>query len=79
MQNISFARDIRPLFRQKDIDHMSGWLDLSDYDSVRDNADMIAQRLQGVGVERMPPPPDAPWTPQEIKLFVNWVTQGCLP
>jgi hypothetical protein len=39
-----FERDIRPLFRSKDIESMSGAFDLSSYEDVRNNADRIYQR-----------------------------------
>jgi hypothetical protein len=43
---VSFASQIRPLFTQTDIDHMSFFCDLSSYDDVKTNAQDIANRLQ---------------------------------
>jgi hypothetical protein len=40
-QSTSFANDIRPLFRAKDINAMKKAFDLSDYDDVRSHADVI--------------------------------------
>ncbi len=72
----SFARDIFPLFRPKDIDHMSRLrIDLSDYDVVRSKARTIAQRVTAAG-RPMPPPPDQRWTKVQIELFEQWVTEG---
>ena len=41
----SFERDIRPLFRSKDVEAMSGAFDLSSYEDVRTNAQRIYERL----------------------------------
>jgi hypothetical protein len=72
----SFARDILPLFRPKDIEHMSGLnLDLSEYDAVRAKARTIAQRVAGSG-RPMPPPPDQRWTKAQVELFEQWVAGG---
>lgn len=72
----SFARDIVPLFRPKDVDHMTRLrIDLSDYDVVRSKARAIAQRVAGAG-RLMPPPPDQRWTKVQIELFEQWVAEG---
>jgi hypothetical protein len=43
----SYATDIRPKFTDEDIDHMKDFgVDLSDYATVRDNADLILTRLK---------------------------------
>ena len=44
---LSFARDIRPLFTQEDIEHMldvDPSLDLGSYDSVKAHANVIYRR-----------------------------------
>jgi hypothetical protein len=69
-----FARDIRPLFRDIDIDHMSFFCDLSKYEDVRDNAQEILNRLSGVSGRRMPP--GSPWSPEKIALFKKWMDDG---
>jgi hypothetical protein len=72
----SFVRDILPLFRPKDIEHMSNLnLDLSEYDAVRAKAQAIAQRVAASG-RPMPPPPDQRWTKIQIELFEQWVAEG---
>ena len=80
-QSTSFARDILPLFRQKDIDHMNDQvgMDLTDFVTVRDSAVSISQRLKGVGGRRMPPPPDPPLPDDKIKLFDTWMAEGFPP
>jgi len=75
----SFARDIMPLFRQKDIAHMKPLgLDLTDYDTVKAKATGISARVKGIGGgRRMPPPPDLALTPEQITLFDAWRSEGC--
>jgi hypothetical protein len=80
---VGFAKDIRPLFTQIDIEHMSPFFDLSDYDDVKDNAQSILQRLKGQQGAVMPPPPtkggDGPWSAEKIELFQSWVDGGFNP
>jgi hypothetical protein len=69
----SFARDILPLFRPKDIDHMRRLgTNLANYDEVRRNAEAVARRVSSAGPRRMPPPPDQRWTAVQIALFERW-------
>jgi Ferritin-like len=76
----SFARDVLPLFRPIDIDHMNGiGLDLTDFEAVRSSAASISARLKGIGGRRMPPPPDPPLTPDQIKVFDTWIAEGFPP
>jgi hypothetical protein len=42
---VSFERDIRPLFRDGDINSMSAVFDLSSYEDVRANSDAIYEQL----------------------------------
>jgi hypothetical protein len=77
---VSFAADIRPLFRPIDIEHMSFFCDLSKYEDVRDNAQEIRDRLNGVGGGLMPPKhAGGPWTAENIALFQKWIAGGCAP
>ena len=77
----SFARDVLPLFRHKDIDHMKRrGLDLSDINADRGAAASISARLKGTdGILRMPPPPDSPLTDEQTELFDKWVAEGFPP
>ena len=43
---LSFERDIRPMFRDKDRDSMLSAFDLFDYADVADNADAIVGSLR---------------------------------
>ena len=67
-----FERDIRPLFRDKDIDDMRFAFDLSQYTDVKDNAQNIYERLQDQSM-----PCDEPWPPERLTLFRQWIDQGC--
>ena len=76
----SFAKDIRPLFTDVDIKHMSFAFDLSSYDDVKDNSAGILDRVsRGSKPGRMPPPPRDPWTPEMIQLFKDWIAGGMQP
>ena len=70
---LSFARDIRPLFTQTDIDHMlhvSPSLDLSSYDSVKAHAASIYQRVAAGEM-----PPGKPWPQEQVDTFKQWMDQ----
>jgi hypothetical protein len=71
---VSFANDIKPLFREVDKDHMEFMFDLWSYKDVKDNADDI---LDAVSAGRMPP--QDPWSQDKVDLFKQWVAGGCQP
>jgi len=75
----SYATDIRPKFTDEDIDHMKDLgIDLSDYPTVRDNADLILERLTDQN-NPMPPAPRGPWPPEWIQCFQQWMAAGKQP
>lgn len=77
-KTVSFAADIRPVFRPVDIQHMSWFCDLSKYEDVRDHAQEILHRLQGAGGAVMPPlASGGPWSAEQVKLFEQWIATGC--
>jgi len=80
---VGFAKDIHPLFKQLDIDHMKWFCDLASYDDVKLHAQEILNRLKGAGGPVMPPPPskggDGPWSADNIALFQNWIDGGYQP
>ncbi len=79
-QPVSFAADIRPLFRDIDVQHMAWFCDLSKYDDVRNNADDILDRLTKMGRRQMPPASaGGPWSQGQIELFRQWKNSGCAP
>ena len=77
---VSFAANIRPLFTDTDIDHMSFFCDLSNFDDVKVNADDILSRLNGTGGPLMPPvSAGGPWPQANIDLFQQWLQEGFEP
>jgi len=75
----SYKTDIRPKFTAEDIDHMNDLgIDLNDYATVRDNADLILTRLMDT-LRPMPPPPRGPWSPEWIQCFKDWMKNGKQP
>ncbi|MGO9891619.1 MAG: hypothetical protein ACLP0L_27480 [Solirubrobacteraceae bacterium] len=73
-QEVGFESEIRPLFREKDVQSMSAKFDLSSYDDVKASADAI---LGAVSSGSMPC--DGPWPPERVALFRDWVAAGCPP
>jgi hypothetical protein len=70
---LTFARDIRPMFTQTDIDHMKFAMDLSNRDSVFEHANAIYDAvLSGV----MPPDKSARWSKEQCARFKSWQEQG---
>ncbi len=73
-QPTSFAKDIRPLFRAKDINSMKNAFDLSSYDDVRAHADAILGRVSAGSM-----PCDGPWPREQVDVFSRWVEEGMKP
>ena len=71
MNAVSFAQDVRPLFRDKDLDSMAWAVDLTSYDDVKTHADRIFDRLSHGSM-----PCDGAWPPERIALFRKWMDQG---
>ncbi len=72
---MSFAADIRPLFRTKDIVSMlSAGLDLSSYAQVSAQADAILVRLRAGNM-----PCDGAWPADQVSLFAKWISGGTRP
>ncbi|MHA6798646.1 Rieske (2Fe-2S) protein [Bounagaea algeriensis] len=72
IQQPSFERDIRPLFRAEDVEAMSGAFDLSSYQDVRANAENIHQRLAAGDM-----PCDEAWSAEHVQRFRAWIEAGC--
>lgn len=70
---VSFATDIRPLFRDSlDVETMQGYgLDLSSYEDVRARASDIYARLQDGSM-----PCDKAWPEERLALFRRWMDEG---
>jgi hypothetical protein len=78
VRRLSFATDIRPLFRDKDIEAMRPrGLDLSSYQDVKQNAQEIYLVLHPTQSFTMPC--DGPWPADWVATFKLWMDQGMAP
>jgi len=73
---LSFASDIRPLFRDSpDVETMKNLgLDLSSYDEVKQSAVAIHARVAEGSM-----PCDEPWPDDRVALFKRWMDEGMAP
>ncbi len=73
---LSFAKDIRPLFRDSpDVDSMKGYgLDLASYEDVKAKAAQVYATLEDGSM-----PCDAPWPAAQVALFKRWRDEGMVP
>jgi len=67
----SFERDIKPLFRDSDRSEMSWAFDLWSHDDVKNNADVIVERLETGDM-----PCDDSWPPEQVARFRRWMEAG---
>ena len=74
--SLSFRADVRPLFRDSpDVDSMKDFgLDLSSYEQVKAQAAKIYETLENGSM-----PCDAPWPPEQVALFKQWMDEGMVP
>jgi hypothetical protein len=70
-QPISYAQDIKPLFREGDRESMKWAFDLSSYDDVAANSDAILGKLRDGTM-----PCDGAWPEEQVDLFQRWVDAG---
>ena len=71
---LSFAKDIRPLFRQEDVDCMKAWeVELDDYAWMSDpaNAQLVYRVIADGSM-----PPDDPWPADRVAVFKQWIDDG---
>ena len=82
-RKVSFARDIRLLFRAVDVEHMKvHGVILDDYTfmSDADNANKVLGALFAHDGDPPPMPPGGPyWTADQLALFAQWQKDGYLP
>jgi len=72
MRALSFAADIRPLFRSYDVDSMKpNGIDLSSYADVKNHAQDIYARLSAKDM-----PCDGEWNDGDLKKFKEWIDSG---
>ena len=67
----SFQIDIRPLFRDGDVDAMEFAFDLRSYEDVQENAEQIYERLEDGSM-----PCDGEWPEEQVALFRTWIDAG---
>jgi hypothetical protein len=72
--HLSFASDIKPLFRESDRMAMRRAFDLWSYDDVVANAQAIAGRLKDGSM-----PCDGPWPGEQVSVFERWLSDGSAP
>jgi hypothetical protein len=68
---ISYAADIKPLFRERDRSSMLSHFDLWSYDDVSEHAAAILARLEQGSM-----PCDGAWPADRVERFRSWLTQG---
>lgn len=68
---LSYATDIRPLFRAKDRDSMRRAFDLFDYADVAQQADAIVGALRSGKM-----PCDGAWPADQVDVFQRWINAG---
>jgi hypothetical protein len=71
---VSFATDIKPLFRQKDRESMERAFDLWSFDDVRAHASAIVERVDNGSM-----PCDGAWPPERVQILQRWVDSGMAP
>ena len=79
---VSFARDILPMFRPIDIEHMSKHkILLDDYTYMSDPAGDHgnAQDVETSLVQQSMPPGGPYWSAQQLSLYKQWRTDGYQP
>lgn len=82
MPKVSFAADIKPLFRDIDILHMKRFhveLDNYVYMSNPANADQVLANLSAHNGEPSMPPGGPYWTADQLALFSKWQEDGYQP
>jgi hypothetical protein len=68
---VSFATDVKPLFREKDRNSMESHFDLWSYDDVKNAAPRILAKLEDGTM-----PCDGAWPQDQVDLFRRWVDEG---
>jgi hypothetical protein len=70
-ESISFAQDVKPLFRERDRASMLSHFDLWSHDDVAQQSDAILARLRDGSM-----PCDGAWPDDRVALFQDWVDAG---
>jgi hypothetical protein len=73
-QQLSFARDIRPLFRDRDVQSMQFAFDLASYHDVKTHGEAIYATLAAGQM-----PCDGAWAEEDVGRLRSWLDSGALP
>jgi hypothetical protein len=79
---VSFAKDVKPMFRQIDIDHMNKgkvFLDNYTYMSDASNDHGNAQSVEDTLANQSMPPGGPYWSNEQLTLYRQWRSDGYLP
>jgi hypothetical protein len=68
---VSYAADVKPLFRERDRGSMLSHFDLWSHDDVSEHAAAILARLEDGTM-----PCDGAWPPDRVDVFRRWVAEG---
>jgi len=68
---VSFEKDVKPMFRERDRSSMEFAFDLWSLDDVSEYADAILARLKAGTM-----PCDGAWPQAQVDLFARWVASG---
>jgi hypothetical protein len=71
---VGFDEDIKPLFREEDRQRMDWAFDLWDYEAVKENSDIILERLEAGDM-----PCDGAWPDEDVAKFRTWIDAGMAP
>jgi len=71
---LTFAVDIKPLFRESDRQSMTKFFDLWSASDVAEHGGAIAARLSDGSM-----PCDGPWPADQVATFKSWLNAGALP
>lgn len=71
---MSFAEDVKPMFREEDRASMDFAFDLWSYDDVKANAALILERIEDGTM-----PCDETWSADKIAILRTWIAEGTPP
>jgi hypothetical protein len=71
---LSFERDVRPMFREKDRESMLKHFDLWSHSDVQAHQEAILARLRNGTM-----PCDGKWPPEHVAVFQRWIATGSAP
>ncbi len=74
MTELSYAANIKPLFRESDREAMEWAFDLWRCEDVRDNAEAILEKLEAGEM-----PCDRSWPKDDVARFRTWFESGMAP